>query len=99
MQAQQTDQDSLPPYEVLDGILSLYVDQEQSREDIIATGYAAGVVDYVLNLVRINEWKRHQAAPGRRCLSVRLDESDVIRLATLIVAREGAGVLKGVVGL
>ncbi|KFA40718.1 NAD+ synthase [Xylella fastidiosa] len=64
LRAQQTDQDSLPPYEVLDGILSLYVDQEQSREDIIAAGYAAGVVDYVLNLVRINEWKRHQAAPG-----------------------------------
>lgn len=42
----------------------LYVDQEQSREDIIAAGYAAEIVDHVLNLVRINEWKRHQAAPG-----------------------------------
>ncbi|AXI83631.1 NAD+ synthase [Xylella taiwanensis] len=64
LRAHQTDQDSLPPYEVLDGILSLYVDQEQSREDIIAAGYAAEIVDHVLNLVRINEWKRHQAAPG-----------------------------------
>ncbi len=43
--------------------LSMWI-KEQSREDIIAAGYAAGVVDYVLNLVRINEWKRHQAAPG-----------------------------------
>jgi NAD+ synthetase len=60
----QTDQDSLPAYDVLDGILYRYVDQEQSREDIVAAGYAAEVVDHVLRLVRINEWKRHQAAPG-----------------------------------
>ncbi|HVJ37129.1 MAG TPA: NAD+ synthase, partial [Stenotrophomonas sp.] len=60
----QTDQDSLPAYDVLDGILYRYVDQEQSREDIVAAGYAAEVVDKVLRLVRISEWKRHQAAPG-----------------------------------
>ena len=60
----QTDQDSLPAYDVLDGILYRYVDQEQSREEIIAAGYAAEVVDRVLRLVRISEWKRHQAAPG-----------------------------------
>ena len=60
----QTDQDSLPAYDVLDGILYRYVDQEQSREDIVAAGYAAEVVDRVLRLVRISEWKRHQAAPG-----------------------------------
>lgn len=60
----QKDQDSLPPYDVLDGILYRYVDQEQSREDIVAAGYAAETVDHVLRLVRINEWKRHQAAPG-----------------------------------
>ncbi len=60
----QTDQDSLPAYDVLDGILYRYVDQEQSRAEIVAAGYAAEVVDKVLRLVRVNEWKRHQAAPG-----------------------------------
>jgi NAD+ synthetase len=60
----QTDQDSLPPYDVLDAILLRYVDQEQSREDIVRAGYAEATVDHVLRLVRINEWKRHQAAPG-----------------------------------
>ncbi|MFT4249218.1 MAG: NAD+ synthase [Pseudomonas sp.] len=60
----QKDQDSLPPYDVLDGILYRYVDQEQSREEIVAAGYAEQTVDHVLRLVRINEWKRHQAAPG-----------------------------------
>ncbi len=60
----QTDQDSLPAYDVLDGILYRYIDQEQSREDIVAAGYAPEVVERVLRLVRISEWKRHQAAPG-----------------------------------
>ena len=60
----QTDQDSLPPYDVLDGILLRFVDQEESRDDIIAAGYDATTVDRVLRLVRISEWKRHQAAPG-----------------------------------
>ncbi|HRF83216.1 MAG: NAD+ synthase [Xanthomonadaceae bacterium] len=60
----QTDQDSLPAYDVLDGILYRYIDQEQSREDIVGAGYAAEVVDRILRLVRAGEWKRHQAAPG-----------------------------------
>lgn len=60
----QLDQDSLPAYEVLDGILYRYIDQEQSRTEIVAAGYDATVVDRVLRLVRISEWKRHQAAPG-----------------------------------
>ncbi|MET0225450.1 MAG: NAD+ synthase [Dokdonella sp.] len=60
----QTDQDSLPAYDVLDAILYRYVDQEQSRDDIVRAGFAEAVVDHVLRLVRINEWKRHQAAPG-----------------------------------
>lgn len=60
----QLDQDSLPAYDVLDGILYRYIDQEQSRTDIVAAGYDAAVVDRVLRLVRISEWKRHQAAPG-----------------------------------
>lgn len=60
----QTDQDSLPPYDVLDAILFRYVDQEQSRDEIVAAGFDAETVDRMLRLVRINEWKRHQSAPG-----------------------------------
>ena len=60
----QKDQDSLPPYDVLDAILFRYVDKEQSREEIVAAGFAATTVDQVLHLVRISEWKRQQAAPG-----------------------------------
>jgi len=60
----QTDQDSLPPYDVLDAILLRHVDQEQSRDDIVRAGFDAATVDRVLRLVRISEWKRHQAAPG-----------------------------------
>ncbi|MDR7135100.1 NAD+ synthetase [Lysobacter niastensis] len=60
----QKDQDSLPPYDVLDAILLRYVDQEQSRDEIVAAGFDAATVDKVLRLVRISEWKRHQSAPG-----------------------------------
>ncbi|WP_242112258.1 NAD+ synthase [Luteimonas aquatica] len=60
----QKDQDSLPPYDVLDAILLRYVDQEQSRDEIVAAGFDAATVDRVLRLVRTSEWKRHQAAPG-----------------------------------
>ena len=60
----QKDQDSLPPYDVLDAILLRHIDHEQSREDIVAAGFDAATVDKVLRLVRIGEWKRHQAAPG-----------------------------------
>ena len=60
----QLDQDSLPPYDVLDAILLRHVDQEQSRAEIVAAGFDAATVDKVLRLVRIGEWKRHQAAPG-----------------------------------
>jgi NAD+ synthase (glutamine-hydrolysing) len=60
----QTDQDSLPPYEVLDAILSRHVDQEQSLAEIVGAGFDRGIVERVLKLVRISEWKRRQAAPG-----------------------------------
>ncbi|MBS0211825.1 MAG: NAD+ synthase [Proteobacteria bacterium] len=60
----QTDQDSLPPYAVLDAILLRVVEQEQSRAEIVAAGFAASTVDTVLRLLRISEWKRQQAAPG-----------------------------------
>lgn len=60
----QTDQDSLPAYDVLDAILLRFVDYEQSRDEIVAAGFDAAMVDKVLRLVRASEWKRHQAAPG-----------------------------------
>jgi len=59
----QTDQDSLPPYELLDEILELHVEQCQSAEEIIAQGYDETTVRRVLRLVRIAEFKRKQAAP------------------------------------
>jgi NAD+ synthase/NAD+ synthase (glutamine-hydrolysing) len=59
----QTDQDSLPPYDLLDQILELHIEQCQSAEDIIALGYDEPTVRRVLRLVRIAEFKRKQAAP------------------------------------
>ena len=60
----QKDQDSLPPYEILDSILSLYVDEKQSRQQIVDQGYDAKTVDWIIRTVNINEYKRRQAAPG-----------------------------------
>jgi NAD+ synthase/NAD+ synthase (glutamine-hydrolysing) len=59
----QTDQDSLPPYELLDQILELHVEQSQSAEEIIAQGFDEQTVRRVLRLVRMAEFKRKQAAP------------------------------------
>ncbi len=60
----QTDQDSLPPYEQLDGILELYVEDHASLEEIVARGYPREVVQRVITLVTRAEYKRRQAAPG-----------------------------------
>ena len=60
----QTDQDSLPPYEVLDEILERHIERRESRADIVAAGFDGALVDRILHLVRIGEWKRQQAAPG-----------------------------------
>jgi NAD+ synthase (glutamine-hydrolysing) len=62
----QTDQDSLPPYEVLDAILSLYMEEDLSVEEIIAAGHAAADVERVTRLIKINEYKRRQAPVGIR---------------------------------
>ncbi len=59
----QTDQDSLPPYDLLDQILELHIEQCQSADDIIGKGYDEATVRRVLRLVRIAEFKRKQAAP------------------------------------
>ncbi|MSU68760.1 MAG: NAD+ synthase [Opitutaceae bacterium] len=60
----QVDQDSLPPYEILDPILKGYVEEGLSRRDLIAQGFAESVVNDVVRKVDLNEYKRKQAAPG-----------------------------------
>ena len=60
----QKDEDSLPPYPILDDILERYIEQDQSRDDILQAGYEQQAVDRVLRLVEQNEYKRRQAPPG-----------------------------------
>jgi NAD+ synthetase len=60
----QTDQDSLPPYDVLDAILALHVEKNQTAAEINAAGFDAAVVARVCRLVKLAEFKRRQAAPG-----------------------------------
>jgi NAD+ synthase/NAD+ synthase (glutamine-hydrolysing) len=60
----QTDQDSLPPYDVLDDILVRHIEQHQSAADIVAAGFDGPTVRRVLRMVRNAEFKRKQAAPG-----------------------------------
>jgi NAD+ synthetase len=62
----QVDQDSLPPYDVLDAIVERYVEQDQSVAQIIAAGYRREDVDRIVRLVHINEYKRRQAPVGIR---------------------------------
>ena len=59
----QTDQDTLPPYEILDGILSAYVEQRLSASEIIARGFDAETVEWVIRRIEFNEYKRWQAPP------------------------------------
>ncbi|MBZ5579967.1 MAG: NAD+ synthase [Acidobacteriia bacterium] len=59
----QTDQDTLPPYDVLDQILELHVEQSQSADEIVAQGFDEPTVKRVLRMVRMAEFKRKQAAP------------------------------------
>ena len=60
----QVDQDSLPPYDVLDAILEAYINQRKSRADITSYGFDADLVEKVLTLVDRAEWKRRQGAIG-----------------------------------
>ena len=62
----QKDQDSLPPYDVLDAIMEAYVEQYRSPQEIIAMGFARADVDKVVRLLRISEYKRRQAPVGIR---------------------------------
>ncbi len=62
----QVDQDSLPPYDILDRILELYIEQDCSAHDIIEQGFDAAIVNRVLRMVDLNEYKRRQAPIGPR---------------------------------
>ena len=62
----QKDQDSLPEYEVLDGIMQMYMEDNRSSAEILAAGYPRDAVERVVRLMRINEYKRRQAPVGIR---------------------------------
>jgi NAD+ synthetase len=66
LRANQTDQDSLPPYETLDAILEAYVEENLSPSEIIARGHAPAQVAQVVRLIKFAEYKRRQAAVGIR---------------------------------
>jgi NH3-dependent NAD+ synthetase len=65
----QKDQDTLPPYDVLDAIMEAYVEHYRSPQEIAAMGYAAADVDRVVKLIRISEYKRRQSPVGIRITS------------------------------
>jgi NAD+ synthase (glutamine-hydrolysing) len=62
----QTDQDSLPPYDVLDAILARYMEEDQGIEEIVSAGFARTDVERVTRLIKVNEYKRRQAPVGIR---------------------------------
>ena len=59
----QKDQDSLPPYDILDGILTLYLDEQRSEAEIVAAGYEAETVRWVVKRYHTQAFKRKQLAP------------------------------------
>lgn len=65
----QVDQDSLPPYEILDELLELYIAEDWCFEDLVAKGYDADMVARVIKMIDRNEYKRRQAPPGIRITS------------------------------
>ncbi|UCG52024.1 MAG: NAD+ synthase [Candidatus Latescibacterota bacterium] len=65
----QKDEDTLPPYHILDRILELHIDQHQSSDEIVATGFDKRTVNWVVETVRKNEYKRKQAPPGLKVTS------------------------------
>ena len=66
LRPEQTDQDSLPPYDVLDAIVKMYVEQDQTAEQIAQAGFAAETVRDLLHRVEANEYKRRQSPPAPR---------------------------------
>lgn len=70
----QTDQDTLPPYEILDGIIYAHMEQNESVEGIIGLGYDSKTVHQVIKLIAISEYKRRQSAPGIKISSRSFDK-------------------------
>jgi NAD+ synthase (glutamine-hydrolysing) len=66
LRAEQTDQDSLPPYDVLDAILARFIEGDASQAAIVREGFDAATVERIARLVLANEYKRRQSAPGPR---------------------------------
>jgi NAD+ synthase (glutamine-hydrolysing) len=66
LRADQTDQDSLPPYDVLDGIIKRYMEENAPVDEVIAAGFDAAIVKRVVRLIKVNEYKRRQAPVGVR---------------------------------
>jgi NAD+ synthase (glutamine-hydrolysing) len=66
LRANQTDQDSLPPYDVLDGIMRRFMEEDQSAGEIVAAGYAESDVKRVARLIKLSEYKRRQSPVGIR---------------------------------
>jgi NAD+ synthase (glutamine-hydrolysing) len=64
LRPRQTDQDSLPPYELLDPILQAYVEEDLAPKEIVALGFDPATVQRVISLVNQSEYKRRQAPPG-----------------------------------
>ena len=96
----QRDEDSLPPYEVLDAILEGYVEQDLGREQLIARGLPEADVDRVIRLVDLAEYKRRQNPPGIKVTSqgVRARPADADRqpLRRMIALVTGAGNPRGI---
>ena len=65
----QLDEDSLPPYEILDAILEAYVEQDRSPREIVALGFDEETVRTVIRMVDANEYKRRQSPPGPKITS------------------------------
>jgi NAD+ synthase (glutamine-hydrolysing) len=65
----QKDEDTLPPYDILDPILDMYLEQGLGPEEIVARGYDRKTVEWIVRAVRLSEYKRRQAAPGIKVTS------------------------------
>jgi NAD+ synthase/NAD+ synthase (glutamine-hydrolysing) len=87
----QTDQDSLPPYDVLDGILALLIEEHLGAGEIVARGYERATVERVVRLVAANEFKRKQAAPGLKVTDRAFGVGWRMPIATVPRARRPAG--------
>jgi NAD+ synthase (glutamine-hydrolysing) len=69
LRANQKDTDTLPPYDILDPILDLYLEDGLCADEIVARGFDRATVEWIVRAVRVNEYKRRQAAPGIRVTS------------------------------